>query len=165
MSDTNWSDAPDLAPPRERARIWPWAIIALAVAGMLLIWGSRPQRTSNRGNSHPGVGKELTVFALQPLTGSPPPLDSADLHGKVTLVNFWGTWCPPCAIEFPHIAEIEQHFRGRTGFQFASVSASPSPREDADIGPATSDFLVQMKAKFSTYRDAQAVTRDHLDAV
>ena len=102
---------------------------------------------------------------LQPLAVEGPPISPTDLAGKVTLINFWGTWCPPCAIEFPHLVEIEQHFRGRPGFQFVSVSSSGGRGDDANIAADTAQFLVQQQATFPTYRDAGAVTRDHLDQV
>ena len=40
----------------------------------------------------------------------------------MTLVNFWGPWCPACGIEFPHLVELEEHFRTDPNFQFLSVS-------------------------------------------
>lgn len=35
-------------------------------------------------------------------------LTAADIKGKVTLVNVFGTWCPPCAVEHPKIMEISK---------------------------------------------------------
>lgn len=32
----------------------------------------------------------------------------ADLKGKVVLINFWATWCPPCIKELPTLAKLEQ---------------------------------------------------------
>jgi thiol-disulfide isomerase/thioredoxin len=35
------------------------------------------------------------------------------LKGKVTFLNFWGTWCPPCRAEIPHLIELHKQFKDR----------------------------------------------------
>lgn len=32
-----------------------------------------------------------------------------DYKGKIVIVNFWATWCPPCIVEFPHLLEIAKN--------------------------------------------------------
>jgi len=31
-----------------------------------------------------------------------------DLSGQIVLLNFWGTWCPPCLAEIPHLIEVQE---------------------------------------------------------
>lgn len=38
------------------------------------------------------------------------PLALADLKGKVVIVDYWGTWCPPCRAEVPHFVELKKQF-------------------------------------------------------
>ena len=37
----------------------------------------------------------------------------SDYRGQVVLVNFWGTWCPPCRMEIPHIVDLYESYRDR----------------------------------------------------
>ncbi|HKA60465.1 MAG TPA: TlpA disulfide reductase family protein [Gemmatimonadales bacterium] len=69
----------------------------------------------------PTLGRLLfePAFALPDLSGKPVRL--ADYRGKVTLVNFWASWCDPCREEFPHMAELYTEF-GARGFAIAAIS-------------------------------------------
>ncbi len=42
------------------------------------------------------------------------PLSMAEYQGKLTVVNFWATWCAPCRKEMPHLAELQTEFGGET---------------------------------------------------
>jgi thiol-disulfide isomerase/thioredoxin len=69
----------------------------------------------------PTRGRELftPAFALPDLGGRPVPLEN--YRGKVTLVNFWASWCEPCRAEFPHMAELYRKF-SRKDFDIAAIS-------------------------------------------
>jgi len=153
------ADQHHLSPERARWPLWPWVLLigALAVVLVVRLGGVTPA-LEPRGERDPAVGRRLTTFRLEPLTGDARPVTAADLEGKVTLVNFWGPWCGACAIEFPHLVELEEHFRSRAGFQFFSVSTNPDPRDDAGLREGTERFLKQHQASFATYRDPQAET-------
>jgi thiol-disulfide isomerase/thioredoxin len=58
-------------------------------------------------------------FALSNVAGDTVRL--ADFQGKVTLVNFWASWCDPCRAEFPHMAELYREFK-RADFAIAAIS-------------------------------------------
>ena len=37
----------------------------------------------------------------------------SDYRGKVILVNFWASWCPPCIYEMPELKKLKKHFANR----------------------------------------------------
>lgn len=69
----------------------------------------------------PATGREAfgPAFALRNLAGDTVRL--ADFAGKVTLVNFWASWCDPCRAEFPHMADLYNAF-GRADFAIVAIS-------------------------------------------
>lgn len=40
-------------------------------------------------------------------------LSLAELEGRVVVVNFWATWCPPCRLEMPALQELHEEHAGR----------------------------------------------------
>jgi cytochrome c biogenesis protein CcmG, thiol:disulfide interchange protein DsbE len=133
----------------------------LALAVLLVLRFSRPvsEPEADNGESHSAVGTALTELSLTPLTGDPPPVELSNLDGKITLINFWGPWCGPCNLEFPHLMELVEHFRTHDDFQFLSVSVNPSPHDTAGLAESTSQFLRQKKANLGTYFDPGGKTQ------
>ncbi|MBM9592904.1 MULTISPECIES: DsbE family thiol:disulfide interchange protein [Rhodobacterales] len=54
------------------------------------------------------IGKQVPEFALSPIEGRQDGLSSADLQGRVSLVNVWASWCVPCRTENPLLVELAE---------------------------------------------------------
>jgi thiol-disulfide isomerase/thioredoxin len=90
--------------------------------------------------------------------GTPVSLD--DLTGKVVLVNFWGTWCPPCVKEFPTIAAIQKQYQERADFRVLAVSCGTAADDETKIGRVRTDtraFLDQWSARYPEYLGFRAL--------
>ncbi len=84
-------------------------------------------RGDDENSSEPGP-----AAGLRPYTGDPvPPVlrlpglqgasyDLASHKGRVVLVNFWATWCPPCVHEIPSLGRLQERFEER-GFSVLAV--------------------------------------------
>jgi thiol-disulfide isomerase/thioredoxin len=59
------------------------------------------------------IGSRLPDFAVKDLNGQ--PVSSADLDGKVVVVDFWATWCQPCKKEMPGYQRLLDRY-GPRGF-------------------------------------------------
>jgi peroxiredoxin len=79
-------------------------------------------------------------FALRDVDGRTVRL--SDYLGKdVILINFWATWCAPCAGELPHLERIYEAYRAR-GFVVLSV-AMDGPESVAAVGPQARRYGLQ----------------------
>jgi len=65
------------------------------------------------------VSKHRPDFSLPDLAGKMHNMSEWD--GKVTVINFWATWCPPCKRELPAFIEL-QNLYGAQGLQFVGVA-------------------------------------------
>ncbi len=75
------------------------------------------------------VGKAAPALVIQELSGK--EFDLSKLRGKVVVVSFWATWCPPCQAEMPMLDAVYRRYRG-LGLEMIGLSADrPHDRDDA----------------------------------
>jgi len=63
--------------------------------------------------------KTAPYFILPDLDGKMVSLK--DFKGKVLILDFWATWCPPCREEIPHFQELYAKYRGK-GFEVIGIA-------------------------------------------
>lgn len=82
------------------------------------------------------------------------------LTGKVTLLNFWGTWCPPCRKELPGLVRISQRLNEERRFQLIAVSCG-SGGDDANLARETTSFLSARQLPIAAWGFSEAVIATH----
>jgi len=102
-----------------------WLVAGVALMAALAGAGSALWLSASLGGSGVPAAREAALptqrpgFTLRDVDGRPRQM--AEWDGKVVLLNFWATWCPPCRREMPLFAELQREF-GARGFQVVAVA-------------------------------------------
>ncbi|MGZ8152518.1 MAG: TlpA family protein disulfide reductase [Methylovulum sp.] len=63
--------------------------------------------------------QSLPVFSLPDLSGKQHSI--TEWRGKLLIINFWATWCPPCRKEIPEFIKLQEQYAAK-GLQFIGVA-------------------------------------------
>lgn len=115
---------------------------------------SEMRQQPDRGPSRPPAeegkhleGQPAPAFSLPSMDGGKMTL--ADYRGKVVLLNFWATWCPPCKEEMPSMQKLYEHFKDR---DFVMLTVSIDDHSE-DVAP----FMKELGLTFPVGFDPGAV--------
>lgn len=95
------------------------------------------------GTRPPHIGSAAPDFTVQDTDRK---VSLNQLRGKVVVLNFWATWCPPCVEEMPSLVQMQQKMRSK-GVEVLAISV------DADES-AYRRFLKDHNVDLLTVRDA-----------
>ena len=113
-------------------RIAAFALVVLILSGCY------------RGTQPPHVGKAAPDFSVQ---DSDHKVSLSNFRGKIVVLNFWATWCPPCVEEMPSLVQMDRRLKDK-GIEVLGISIDV----DAD---AYHKFLKAYKVGFVTVRDPE----------
>jgi len=99
--------------------------ILLAAVGILAVVLLR-DRSKPSGLTSSRARHAPIDFRLADLAGSRWQL--SDRRGKVVLVNFWATWCPPCREETPGLVRLYRDYKAK-GVDMVGISMDDDPKE------------------------------------
>lgn len=95
------------------------------------------------GSRPPRIGSPAPDFTVQ---DSDRTVTLSELRGKVVVLNFWATWCPPCIDEMPSLVNMQQRLKDK-GVTVLAVSID-------DDGDAYHRFLKLHNVDLLTVRDS-----------
>ena len=131
------------APPTSKARMIAVAVTAVALLAIAIpfVWephlDAEPTATAG-ADATPADAQESPATAACMANAKPANFDFtlkdvdgnqvslASYKGKVVLLNFWGTWCPPCRMEIPGFIELQDTYRDK-GLVIVGVAVEDTP--------------------------------------
>ncbi|CAN5529530.1 TlpA disulfide reductase family protein [soil metagenome] len=128
-----------MASTRRRRKILTIAGWGLAIG--FLAYRSAPQLSGRFGSG--SVGTAMPALSTTTIDGA--PVTRAALLGKVVLVNFWASWCGPCAVEMPAFQRVYAE-RKDSGFVILGIWTQDvdvfTMREQLRMGAITYPIVV-----------------------
>jgi thiol-disulfide isomerase/thioredoxin len=107
---------------------------------------------------HPAVGRTVGGLPLVSLADSGRPAPT--FTGKVTLLNFWGTWCPPCRRELPGLVRLASRLADQPAFQLVAISCGGRlPENMPMLAESTAQLLAEERLSLEAWADPDGRAR------
>jgi len=120
----------------------PVFAITILILGLFWIWVSRTTPTSQDrlAIQAPHQGFLAPQFELKNETGETMAL--TDFRGKIVVLNYWASWCPPCRAEMPAMEAASKDYQG-DGVVILGINAASQ-----DSSQASQTFIAEMGLTF-----------------
>lgn len=131
-------------------------ILAVTLLALGYLRGRENEHPAGDGHSHDGairrkVGEKIPDLTLRTLDGQSVKL--SEIKGKVILLNFWATWCPPCVLEMPSLQKLSTEY-GPKGLAVVGLNLDENPEE------VLAPFLKKHSIDFQTFVDPKGEVAD-----
>ena len=118
-----------------------WALVAAATASVIALAVIQ----SNRARPATPPPHQAPALTLPLLGGG----NAALPKGKVTMVDFWATWCAPCRVSMPRLQKLWKEYKARGAELYSVDTDDPSPDRDEQVR----EFLKENSLEFPVVID------------
>lgn len=102
----------------------------------------------------------VTVYDWKLMDKDGSILNFEDTKGKVVLVNFWATWCPPCIAEMPSLQKLHNDYKDK--IVFVLISDESPERVNSFLQKNNYDFNVYRQVSNSDFFNVTGIPRTYL---
>lgn len=100
------------------------------------------------------TGDKIYDFTLEDIDGN--EISISDYKGKVLMLNFWASWCPPCKAEMPHMEKVYNELKGED-FDMLTVNLTTAEKNGRD---GANKFINDMGYTFPVVYDVDGKVAD-----
>jgi thiol-disulfide isomerase/thioredoxin len=125
--------------------------LVAAILGLALAACGAPDGGGSGGSLLPEDRLALPTFDLAAYRSL-----KEELRGTPVVVNFWGSWCPPCTEEAPDLADVSSEFEGRVQFVGVDILDARAPARE---------FILRYDWRYPSVFDPTGAIRDGLGYV
>ncbi len=97
------------------------------------------------------IGMSAPDFTLKSVSGEDTSLSS--FRGKVVVLNFWATWCPPCVKEMPSLNKLYKNYKEQGIIVIAASTDNSIAKINKFLKRNPVDFIVVSDPDYRTSRD------------
>jgi len=101
---------------------------------------------------------EVALAPLKDVNGASFKL--ADFFGKVTVVNFWATWCGPCRREIPELVKLHKEFQSR-GVEMIGLTSEDPGASAEKVRQFIQDFQIDYRIGWATGQVSAPLMQGH----
>ena len=110
-----------------------WMLAAMAAVGLVAMGVTYAAEQSLVGKAAPEINAKYWLNS-QPLT-------LKGLQGKIVVVEFWATWCPPCRQSIPHLIELNKKYAGK-GIVIMGLTNEPKEKVEPFAKELKMDYAI-----------------------
>lgn len=103
-------------------------VAAVAIAAGIFTYALKDSTPPATSVAQPDASSTLFNASFDDLNGKKQPL--SQWRGKVLVVNFWATWCPPCRTEIPEFIKLQDKY-GKQGLVFIGIAIDQKDKVQA----------------------------------
>lgn len=136
---------------RKKSERWSGVLLALTILAAFALVAPRLIAIAT-GPPPPGPGVAAPEFSGRLVNGQQTRL--SDYRGRIVLLDFWGTWCPPCVASLPHLQRIQDAYAAKN---VVVLGVNQDPGQEAKVR----GFLDRRNLTFPSVMDPGRIHRSY----